>query len=118
MDVVTYNLKYLLLKLTDIKYCIIFKNSFYYSTFRLIIILKIEINVSDRINNQTLFENFNLKKLPKIILLLDHFLYFAFVWRHIDYGGSWSFFTRFVAKNCSLIQLLLTTHPIESLRIA
>jgi hypothetical protein len=33
----------------------------------------------------------------------------------IDSGGSWSFFTKFLAKNCYLIQLLLTTHPIESL---
>jgi hypothetical protein len=33
----------------------------------------------------------------------------------IDYGGSWSIFTRFLAKKLYLIQLLLTTHPIESL---
>jgi hypothetical protein len=34
---------------------------------------------------------------------------------YIDYGGSWSFFTRFLAKIFYLIQFLLTTHPIESL---
>ena len=34
---------------------------------------------------------------------------------HIDYGGSWSLFTRFLAKIFYLIQLLLTTNPIESL---
>jgi hypothetical protein len=34
---------------------------------------------------------------------------------YTDYGGSWSFFTRFLAKILYLIQLLLTTHPIESL---
>ena len=33
----------------------------------------------------------------------------------IDYGGSWSFFTRFLVIIFYLIQLLLTTHLIESL---
>jgi hypothetical protein len=34
---------------------------------------------------------------------------------NIDYGGSWSLFTRLLAKNFYLIQLLQTTHLIEFL---